>query len=234
MNSTRTLVAKGLGPVTVLAVASFGLPAAGHAQQSENVQPFVTEDFSAGLDGWSEQRLDRRSTEFRIAEVDGNPALEARSDNAAAALIFPLALQPASGVRIRWRWRVRSSLVENSLEADKKGDDYAARVFVIFGDPELNSDTRALAYAWAGQQPVGSIYPNPYIAEVATIILRSGNGEAGEWVVEDRHIAADYERAFGGPAPELAAFAVLVDTDDTRSLVVSWFDDFELIRELSP
>jgi hypothetical protein len=216
------------------AAASVASPIGARAQQPTALRPFVREGFSDGLDRWEEQRLDRRSTEFEVVEAEGNPALRARSDNAAAALLFPLALQPAAGVSVRWRWRVDSSLTENGRETEKEGDDYAARVFVIFGDPELNSNTRALAYAWAGQQPAGSIYPNPYISEVATIVLRSGDEEAGRWVAERRDIAADYEQAFGRPPPELAAIAVLVDTDDTSDTVVSWFDDFELYRDPSP
>jgi hypothetical protein len=188
----------------------------------------LVEGFSDGLDGWDEQRLDRRSTEYRIVEVDGDPVLKGASDDAAAALVLPLRSGPVGRGRLRWRWRVLRSLSENARETEKRGDDYVARVFVLFGSAELAEGTRALAYAWAGRQPVGSVYPNPYLSDVATIVLQSGNARAREWVMEDRDLASDYESAFGEPAPDAAAVAILVDTDDTGGSAMAWFDDLEL------
>jgi hypothetical protein len=188
----------------------------------------LAEDFSNGLDAWDEQRLDRRSTEYRIVEVDGDAVLKSASNDAAAALILPLRSGPVAPGRLRWRWRVLTSLTENSRETEQQGDDYAARVFVLFGNAELAEGTRAIAYAWAGRQPVGSTYPNPYLSDVATVVLQSGNARAREWVMEDRDLATDYEHAFGEPAPDVAAVAILVDTDDTGGAAMAWFDDLEL------
>jgi hypothetical protein len=46
--------------------------------------------------------------------------------------------------------------------------------------------------------------------------------------MEDRDLATDYEHAFGEPAPDVAAVAILVDTDDTGGAAMAWFDDLEL------
>jgi hypothetical protein len=187
----------------------------------------LLEDFSQGLDAWDEQRLDRNSTDYQIVEVEGDLVLKAASENAAAAIILPIPSGPVAGGRLRWRWRVLASLTENEHEVERRGDDYAARLFVLFGSAELAEGTRALAYAWAGRQPVGSVYPNPYVSDVLTVVLRSGNDRAREWVIEDRDLATDYERAFGEPAPKVAGIAILVDTDDTGGTATAWFDDLE-------
>ncbi len=202
-------------------------PAATGLGQTATERVFL-EDFSEGLDAWREQRLDRRSTEYRVTAVDGNRVLESSSENAATALVRPLRGGPVAPGRLRWRWKVRSVLGGNARETERSGDDYVARVFVLFGDDELAEGTRALAYAWAGRQPVGSIYPNPYRSEVMTVVVRSGNDRAGEWVAEDRDLVADYRRAFGEPALLVAGVAILVDTDDTGSTATAWFDDLEL------
>ena len=81
---------------------------------------------------------------------------------------------------------------------------------------------------WAGQEPLGSVFENPYISDVMTIVLRSGDDEAGAWVQEERDFVADYENAFGEPPPQLTAIAVLVDSDDTGSQAVARFDDFRI------
>ena len=225
MKGSRRIILR-FAPVLVCALAGASVATPANAQlASERV---LSEDFSEGLDRWEETRLDRRSTEYRIVTLDGDLVLESVSADAAAALLLPLPSGPVAAGRLRWRWRVLSSLFKNARELERDGDDYAARVFVLFGDGELKKGTRALAYAWAGQQPVGSAYPNPYLSDVATVVLQSGNDRADEWVIEDRDLKADYEREFGEPAPDVAAIAILVDTDDTDTAATSWFDDLEL------
>lgn len=214
----------------LLAGVSIATPASAQIA-SERV---LFEDFSAGLDRWEETRLDRRLTEYRIVTLDGDSVLESVSADASAALLLPLPSGPVAPGRLRWRWRVLSSLTQNTRETERKGDDYAARVFVLFGDGKLAKGTRTLAYAWAGRQPVGSAYPNPYISDVSTVVLQSGNDRAEEWVVEDRDLKADYERAFGEPATDVAAIAILVDTDDTDGTAMAWFDDLELWVAAAP
>ena len=107
----------------------------------------------------------------------------------------------------------------------RSGDDYAARLFVIFGSGELRRDTRAICYVWAGRMPIGSAYRSPYVDGVQTIVLQSGDGRAGEWLEESRDFVADYVRAFGEEPDGIGAVALLVDTDDSGSRATAWFDD---------
>ncbi len=201
------------------------------AQGTGEPHTLFKEDFTSGSDRWREQRLDRRSTEYRVVDIDGEAVLEAVSTNAAAAFIVSIDGRNISRTELRWQWRVMASLTENNAETEKNGDDYAARVFVLFGKGELGPDTRALAYAWAGQQPVGSVFPSPYTSKITTLVLRSGDERAQEWVAERRDVTADYWDAFGEAPPDLAGIAIVVDTDDTSGSATAWFDDIELIVE---
>lgn len=62
--------------VTVLAAGAS--PALG---QSDSVAVFA-ESFEDGLEAWEEQRLDRRSSDFRVAVVAGNEVLAVNSEDA--------------------------------------------------------------------------------------------------------------------------------------------------------
>lgn len=203
-----------------------------HAQQPPTI--VVREDFSEGLDEWRRQRLDGRSTEYRIVDVDGDAALKAASDDAAAALIRTIGIGPVVTARVRWRWRIAESLTENLREKEKEGDDYAARLMILFGDDSISADTRALAYVWAGNERSGSSFLNPYSTAVATFVLQSGDRNARTWMLEDRDVVADYLRAFGEQPPELAGIAVLVDTDNTGARAMAWFDEIEVIAAPTP
>lgn len=209
--------------IGLAAVAAAALSVGGLAAQERLV---LREDFDGGLGEWERVRLDRRQTSYNTFTTGGDQVLVATSDNSAAALVKTFETPPPTLATIRWRWRVAASLSTNDRERERKGDDYAARVFVMFGDEPFERGTRALSYVWAGQEQVGARYRNPVIDDVATVVLQTGDTAAGRWVREQRNLMADFEDAFGEPPPGITAIAVLVDTDDTDSDVISWFDDF--------
>jgi hypothetical protein len=190
------------------------------------------EDFATGATSWRTEKLDRRESSYALVPSGADSALEGVSRNAAAGFIRMVEAPPTARGVVSWRWRTAASLTANSNERAREGDDYVARVFLTFGGDPFTRGTRALAYAWAGQEPVGAVFVNPYVDDVMTIVLRSGNADAGGWVQERRDFVADFTAAFGEPPPPLTAIAVLVDSDDTGSSAVARFDDFRI--EVAP
>jgi hypothetical protein len=186
-------------------------------------------DFEDGWDDdWKHKRLYRPRTDYEATELEGETVLGARSKRSASIYYRPLDIREPDAGWISWRWRVERSLTENTDETEKKGDDYAARVFVIFDPGLLGRNVRSLCYVWAGNEPVGSNYPNPYAENVRTVVLQSGDGMAGEWVTEKRDVVADFEEAFGETPPGITAVAIMSGTDNTRTEVRAWFDDIAL------
>lgn len=192
----------------------------------------LEEDFSGGIGEWSVVPLDRRATAYAGTVMQGDPVLVGTSENAAAGLVHEYRTPEPARATLEWRWRIAHSLSDNDRERTRGGDDYAARVFALFGDEPFERGTRAVSYVWAGQEPPGSRYRNPVISDVATFVLRSGDGYAGRWMYEQRDVVTDFRTAFGEDPPPLTGIAVVVDTDDTSSEAVAWFDDFRL--EVTP
>ncbi len=212
-----------VAPVAVAAA----LLLAGHAYlYSQEPAPTFRADFDDGrLDGWRERKLAGRANRFSIADDAGDPVLEVESQNSASAIWREVAVRPAEPNSIAWRWRVARTIRGNDGERAKKGDDYAARLFVIFDADPFSREARAICYVWASSEPIGSTFRNPYIRDVITIVLQSGDDRAGEWLVERRDVVSDYRDAFGESPRHLSAVAVMADTDDTNSNTTAWFDD---------
>ncbi len=205
-----------LFPILVVAVA---------LAASQQVPLGVLGGFQPGWrDVWESQQLGGAETFYRVVEEAGDRVLRADADASATALFRRVNL---SGIatRISWRWKVAASLRGNTEELRRSGDDYAARLFVIFGSGELNADTRALCYVWAATSVVGSSYRSPVVDGVMTIVLQSGDELAGTWIDQSRDFAADYRRAFGREPGRVGAIALLVDTDDTGRRATAWYDD---------
>ena len=124
------------------------------------------------------------------------------------------------------------SLGDIGDERRKKADDYAARVAVMFDGKPFDRSTPLLMYVWAANESVGNVYPSPYTDKAATIVVRSGDLDSGEWLFEMRNVATDFERYFGRPAQKVTGVALMVDTDNTNSEATAWFD--ELVIDTRP
>lgn len=210
-------------PVVITLIGLLAAAASGSAVD-------LFDGFKAGWrQAWREQQLATRPTIYMVAADEaGHPVLHATSKSAHAGLLRPVDLNPPARATLRWRWKVRSSLTDNDRERTRGGDDYAARVIVVFETSVWPLRTRALNYVWAAREPVGAVFPNPYTRNVGMIVVRSGEREAETWLQENRDVLADYQGYFGEPATRVSAVAVLVDTDNTGRNAEAWFADLNL------
>jgi hypothetical protein len=195
--------------------------------------------------GWVHTQIneDTRATDFAVVEDGGVGVIQARSDAGASSLIHTLASPVPASSRLQWRWKV-SNAVPDSAMADKATDDYAARVYVFFdldrsklslGDRlkmdmarafwGANLPTAALCYVWGTRDAIGTIGPNPYTDRVRMIVLERGDARGGQWVSEQRDLAADFRAAFGEAAPAVTGIALGADTDNTGARVEARFAD---------
>jgi len=152
---------------------------------------------AAWQDRWKEKTLGPRRTGYEVVQEGGGPVLRATSDASASAPWHRLGVPSGATGRISWRWKVRASLAQDEHEREKRGDDYAGRLFVVSDSDLFSPRTRAVWYVWAAMRSSGAIYRSPYASGVATIVVESGDQRANEWVAEERDFVADYHNAFG-------------------------------------
>lgn len=167
-----------------------------------------------------------------VVEDDGNRCLRADSKADFRAFGVQASALSLDGVDIAdwpllsWRWQVSAALV--GADAKKKaGDDYAARLYLVFSDSRWNPlALRTLIYIWDNQLPVGTVLPNTWApGRARMIVLRTGNADASRWVSEARNVHDDFIEAFGHEPPALKAIVVAADTDQTGEAVTTLFDD---------
>ncbi len=175
-------------------------------------------------DSWEEQRLFTKATQYQAVQEDGTPALHAISLTSNAGLLRRLNIDKTTkGTHLEWQWRVKAPLGRNHSERKRSGDDYAARVCIVFEDSIIPLRTRSLHYVWAAHEPVNTVYASPYSSRVGMFVLRSGENEQEQWLQEDRDVFADYRRYFGSEPTRIAAVGIVVDTDNTDAEAEAWF-----------
>ena len=84
-----------------------------------------------------------------------------QSNDANRAMLREIKVQGPRVANLRWRWRVRGELPAAIDERSKTGDDFAARVFVVFETSIIPTRTRAINYVWSVNEAPGEVFPVP-------------------------------------------------------------------------
>ena len=199
--------------------------------------------------GWRELVPPRvKPPRFDLVDDGGVTVLRVTSADAAGTVAQDLRVGLAGHPVLAWRWKVDRVLAGADL-GTKRGDDFAARVYVFFDVPaaELPLAARielavarllygaslpsaAICYVWDNRHAPGTSRWSPYTDRVRMVVLESGPDRAGQWVAERRDLAADYRDAFGERAPlhDASGVAAGNDTDQTGETATAWFGDFRL------
>ena len=208
----------------VFGVVCLMAPRSSHAQgRVDTLLGTFSEDWR---DNWEEQKLADAGNDFRVS-VDGE-ALRVRSENSASAIWRPVEYSGQENVTMSWRWKVDRTIPGNTRERERAGDDYPARVFVVFEGTPFDSRSKAVCYVWASNEQIGAAFLNPHVDNVATVVLQSGEDHVGQWIAEERNVVEDFESLFGRLPTTVTGVALMVDTDNTRTGAIAWFDDIEI------
>ncbi len=199
---------------------------------------FLSEDFENGLPPlWSHhpvRGLSARPFELFV-EKDGNHCLRAESRDDFRLMGFsPHKLGDKLRVQqhpfFSWRWKT-SRVLQKADARKKSGDDFAARLYVLFARRSwLPGAMRVLVYVWDNQLPVGTLLPNSWApAKEKMIVLQSGDEKIGSWIEERRDVYRDFKRAFPDEEPgPVRAVTIACDTDQTGEVTTLYFDDLRI------
>ena len=186
-----------------------------------DVSRFATE----GLAGWDIKSF-KGLTEYRVVQENGRSVVKAHSRATASGLFKKVRLDPTSYRYLRWSWKIAAT-VPNGNESTKSGDDYAARVYVVFPG-RFFWQTKAINYIWANRLSKGESIPNAFTGNAMMLAVESGPTKSGTWVMEERDVLTDYRQLFGEEPREIGAIAIMTDTDNTGGEATAWYRDIAI------
>ena len=181
---------------------------------------------------WKEVEV-RDRTHYTLEGQEYAGSLKAHSRAGASILLCPVRFDPDTYEWLSWRWRV-DRLVDGEDLTRKDGSDAAARVYVYFDTTGLPWEKRSLDYVWSANLPVGTIMSSAYARHSKIIVVESGSEHLGTWRTVSRDIEEDYKRCFGEDPSDVVAIGLMVDTDNTRSEAIAYFDDVMITRGKPP
>lgn len=202
-----------------------------------------------GGPGWTPLHFPKieRHTRYTALRIDGREAVRADADCSASALYLPVEWDLARMPLLQWSWKLERLLTRHDERA-KPGDDFAARVYIMFEfDPTRASwwqrarhglaralygdviPSTAINYVWSSSEPKGATWDNPFASEAKMVSM--GFGAMADWRTEVADVAADYQALFGEAPPPILAIAVMTDADNTCTSASAYFADFRLLAE---
>jgi Protein of unknown function (DUF3047) len=187
-----------------------------------------------------------RHTSYTVVQSDGRAAFKADADCSASARYLPIDhVDLTRTPLLRWRWKIQQGLPPHN-ERVKAGDDFAARVYVLFPFDAQHASVweklrhrlgaswygdlvpgNVISYVWSSHEPAGAHWEGPYGAGAQMISL--GNGAEAEWTEETVDVVADYTAAVGRTPPPALAIAVMTDTDNTCRQATAYYADFRFV-----
>lgn len=182
-------------------------------------------------------------TEYTLVDDQNINVVKAESNESASGLTKNIRFNPKEYPYLSWRWKVNKTISETDVTS-KSGDDYAARVYIIFkyDFEDLSEDEQSrvswykffkgqlpplatLSYIWANKMNIGRIISSPYTKRVKMVILKNKDSALKEWHVEERNIYEDYKKAFGEEPMDVTSITIMTDTDNTKAMAESYFGD---------
>lgn len=193
-----------------------------------------------------------KPTVYALVRDAGRMVVRADAHQSMSSLIRVLRVDLAQTPLLQWQWRITRVVASADMNT-KAGDDYAARVYVLFDvdSSKLPLSTRlkiklaklfygvdvpaaALNYVWDNRHPIGTLQPNVYSERVRMLVVESGAAHVNAWRTETRDVAADFRAAFGEEAPAVVSIAIASDTDNTGEDVTAWFGDIRFLPRGTP
>ena len=235
----------------LLGLAIFFAPSYGEQDTVLEVGKFsAAQEHGSFPSGWKPLHFSRirEYTQYFLVKNDDIVVVKAVSDRSASGLAREITIDPNDYPIVEWRWKIEN-IVKKSDVSRKEGDDYSARLYIMF---EYDSSKvgifekikyeaaklfyghyppiATINYIWANHAPVGTVASNPYTDRVQMIVTQSGSDKLHQWVTVERNILEDYQRAFGEGPSKISGVAFMTDTDNTQESVVAYFGDIVFKR----
>jgi hypothetical protein len=158
--------------------------------------------------------------EFGVCKDDSGPCLHLKSVGASFGLERKVDVIPSQMPYLTWRWKV-TQLPAGGVFRRSTTDDQAAQILVAF------EDNRVITYIWDTTAPKGTAAPArsfPFV-HIFAVVCESGESGVDRWMAETRNVAADYEQAYGRPAPRVKGLRLQINSQHTGTVAESYFGE---------
>ena len=165
-------------------------------------------------------RVNHGQPVFGVCADHDVPCLHLKSVKASFGLEHRVDVMPSQMPYLTWRWKV-TQLPSGADFRRSTADDQAAQLLVAF------NDNRIITYIWDTTAPKGTAQAASAIPllHIFAVVCESGAANANRWITETHNVAADFERAYGRPAPRVKGLRIQINSQHTGTVAESYFGE---------
>jgi len=179
---------------------------------------------------WQEHSFKGR-TIYSVGVADSVETIKASCTQTASALYQEKSVDLSKTPIMRWSWTV-SNVHPQLNERTRSGDDYPARVYVVYTPNSLMPwRTIAIDYVWSNNQDIGSVWPNAFTKNAVMVALQRGAPTSQGWKQESRNIREDFKSFFDIDVDFIDGIAIMTDCDNARLPMTGYYRDIHFTVE---
>ena len=160
---------------------------------------------------------------WKVVDDAEDQAIKLRTESSSFALEKSITVDLRQTPYLEWEWKVTVPPAGGDFSSPDT-DDQAAQLLVVF--PKTFFERRkVISYIWDPTAPQGTIgaAAGPLYLNVKAIVVESGAGQIGNWVLEKRNVVEDYRALFGEIPERAVAIRMQINSQHTKSVAeVFW------------
>jgi len=169
-------------------------------------------------------------TTWRLASNDKGNYIKAEAEGKGSGLGKEVKIDLSKTPFINITWKVEKDL-SGIDEKEKKGHDYAARVFVIKKTGSTMLSNRAINYVFSSNYNVDENWHSPYTKKSVDYVLSTTKENLDTWVTVKANVKDHFKKFHDLDVVELTGVAIMMDTDNSKLKAISYFQNIYFSAE---
>lgn len=169
------------------------------------------------------------TTAFDVKLKSGEPVLTVESKQSAGLFFRMISVDLQETPFLNWSWKV-SHIFNNQSENKRSGDDFPARVLIVYEEGFVGTNTTGFSFVWASQLSKGSVWKSPISDNLLMVANQSGETHVNQWLIEKVDIKAAFKNLLKKNINSVSYIALMADTDDLKETVTTQFKNIYFSR----
>jgi hypothetical protein len=169
-------------------------------------------------------------TIYTVGTNENGSFYKAVADNAASGLGKEVKIDLNKTPFINITWKIEKDL-PGIKENNKKGHDFAARVFAVKKTGATPLSNRAINYVFSSNNEIGFNSTSPYTKKSVDNVLASTKNNLNEWITVKSNVKEDFKRFHNLDVNELDGLAIMSDTDNSKMIAVAYYQNIYFSAE---
>ncbi len=182
------------------------------------------------VEGWKQKKF-AGETRYSLQQINNQFVLASKSDQSASAFYKKIKVNLDETPFLNWSWS-KQLTIDPGNEADKKGDDFVARLYVIKDGGLLFWKTLVVNYVWSFQHSIDESWDNPFAgSNVKMVSQRDASSLEKTWLVEKRNVQQDFMNLMGEKIDQIDGVAIMTDSDNSALKAEALYGDIYFTAE---